>query len=84
VEAAGHRLDFCLLRDDPSDIELIETTLRSRRWDAIVVGAGIRLQPKHHLLFERIVNIVHREAPGTPICFNTTPIDTADAVLRWI
>jgi hypothetical protein len=84
VAAAGHTLELCLLRDEPADIALIETTLRSRRYDAIVVGAGIRIQPKHHLLFENIVNIVHREAPEAAICFNTTPLDTSDAVLRWI
>jgi hypothetical protein len=82
VKAAGHSLDLCLLRDEPADIARIEATLRGRRYDAIVVGAGIRLQAKHHLLFEKIVNIVHREAPGAVICFNTTPIDTSDAVLR--
>ena len=49
-----------------------------------VVGAGIRLQAKHHLLFETIVNLVHREAPAAAIGFNTTPLDTADAVLRFI
>jgi hypothetical protein len=83
VAAAGHQLDLCLLRDDDGDIALIEAALRGRRWDVIVVGAGIRLQAKHHLLFERIVNLVHREAPASAIGFNTTPADTADAVLRW-
>lgn len=84
VEAAGFALDLCLLLDKPSDLALVETTLRATRYDAIVVGAGIRLQAKHHLLFEQIVNIVHREAPHAAICFNTTPLDTSDAVLRWI
>jgi hypothetical protein len=84
VAAAGHRLDLCLLEDEPSDISLVETALRGAHYDAIVVGAGIRLQTKHHLLFEKLVNIVHREAPRAAICFNTTPSDTSDAVLRWI
>jgi hypothetical protein len=84
MAAAGHVLELCLLRDEPADLALIEMTLRRRRWDVIVVGAGIRLQPKHHLLFEKIVNMVHREAPTAAIGFNMTPIDTADAVLRWI
>src|SRR5437868_3961891 len=84
VAAAGHVLELCLLRDEPADLALIESTLRGKRYDAIVVGAGIRLQPKHHRLFEKIVNLVHRAAPDAAICFNTTPIDTSDAVLRWI
>jgi hypothetical protein len=84
VKAAGHPLDLCLLLGDGQDEALIERTLRGQRYDIIVVGAGIRLQPKHHLLFERVVNLVHRHAPGAAIGFNTTPIDTADAVLRWV
>jgi hypothetical protein len=84
VVAAGHVLELCLLRGEPADLALIESALRGRPYDAIVVGAGMRLQAKHHLLFEKIVNIVHRAAPRAAICFNTTPADTADAVLRWI
>ncbi len=84
VAASGHVLDLCLLRDEPADLALIESTIRSLRYDAIVVGAGIRLQAQHHLLFEKIVNIVHRAAPQAAICFNTTPVDTSGAVLRWI
>jgi hypothetical protein len=82
VAAAGHVLELCLLRDKASDIVNVEAAVRSKRYDVIVVGAGIRLQPKHHLLFEQIVNIVHREAPHAVIAFNTTPADTSAAVLR--
>jgi hypothetical protein len=84
VAAAGHTLELCLLRAQPDDLALVEATLRAKRWHVVVVGAGIRLQAKHHLLFETIVNLVHREAPAAAIGFNTTPLDTADAVLRFI
>ncbi len=84
LEKLGYPTDLCLLRAEPSDMELVENTLRAKRYDAIVVGAGIRLQPQHHLLFEKIVNLVHAPAPQARICFNTTPLDTSDAVLRWI
>jgi L-ascorbate metabolism protein UlaG (beta-lactamase superfamily)/predicted ester cyclase len=85
LDKLGYPTDLCLLRgDEPSDMARIEETLRARRYDAIVVGAGIRLQAKHHLLFEKIVNVVHARAPHARICFNTTPLDTSDAVLRWI
>jgi hypothetical protein len=84
VESSGHTVDFCFLRDDPSDIALIERALRAQRYDTIVVGAGIRLQAKHLLLFEKIINMIHRAAPEAAISFNTTPLDTSDAVLRWL
>jgi hypothetical protein len=84
VAAAGHTLDFCFILGEPADGARIEEALRGQPYDIIVVGAGIRLQPKHHLLFEQVVNLVHRDAPRAAICFNTTPSDTSDAVLRWI
>jgi hypothetical protein len=34
------------------------------------------------LLFEKIINLIHRLAPQASICFNTTPADTAEAVQR--
>ena len=37
------------------------------------------------LLFEKLINIVHRHAPAsTKICFNSNPADTAEAVKRWV
>jgi SnoaL-like polyketide cyclase len=84
LEQAGYPTDLCLLRNEPSDFSLVEQTLRAKRYDAIVVGAGVRLPPQHHLLFEKIVNLVHAGAPQAKICFNATPLDTSDAVLRWI
>lgn len=60
------------------------TALRSKHFDCVVIGAGLRQPAQHLLLFEKIVNLVHRFAPGAKICFNTTPADTTEAVLRWI
>jgi len=36
------------------------------------------------LLFEKLINVVHAQAPDAKICFNTTPADTSEAVRRWI
>jgi len=53
--------------------------------DCIMIGAGVRLDPRHFLLFEKLINVVHRHAPASVnICFNTRPNDTAEAVLRWM
>ena len=56
--------------------------LRSKDFACVVIGAGLREPPEHLLLFEKIVNLVHRLAPGASIAFNTTPADTAEAILR--
>jgi hypothetical protein len=50
-----------------------------------MIGAGVRLDPDHFLLFEKLVNVVHRHAPASvKICFNTRPNNTIEAVQRWI
>jgi hypothetical protein len=36
------------------------------------------------VLFEAIVNAIHRVAPATAIAFNARPDDTADAAGRWL
>ncbi len=53
-------------------------------WDCIVIGGGIRVPSRSLPLFEWVINAVHRGAPGTPIAFNTSPGDSADAAARWV
>jgi hypothetical protein len=62
----------------------VAEALRSKDFGCVVIGAGLREPPEHLLLFEQIVNLVHRLAPHASIAFNTTPADTAEAVLRWM
>jgi hypothetical protein len=50
----------------------------------VVIGGGIRLPPKSLLLFETLINAVHKAAPNTAIAFNTRPQDTGDAAARWL
>jgi hypothetical protein len=59
----------------------IEAALRAGSFACVVIGAGLR---EHLLLFERILNLVHRFAPNASIAFNSTPADTAEAVRRWV
>jgi hypothetical protein len=57
--------------------------LGSRSFDCVVIGAGLRAPP-HVLLFGKLINRVHAQAPRAKICFDTTPADTAEAVQRWV
>lgn len=57
--------------------------LRDAPPDIVLIGAGVRRDEDHMLLFERLVNIVHRHAPAARICFNSGPTDSSEAVLRW-
>jgi hypothetical protein len=83
LRGLGYEVDSCLV-DLGETAEAVATRcLKSRIFDCVVIGAGLRAAPQL-LLFEKLVNLVHQHAPGAKICFNTTPADTAEAVRRWI
>jgi hypothetical protein len=63
---------------------MLDERLRSARYDCVVIGGGLRIPPKGLALFERIVNVVHKAAPGAAIAFNTRPEDTAEAAARQL
>ena len=84
LRALGFDVESCLI-DLGETAEAVATqALTSRRLDCVVIGAGLREPMPRLLLFEKIVNLAHTHAPQARICFNTTPADTAAAVLRWI
>ncbi len=58
--------------------------LTAKRYDCVMIGAGLREPPERLLLFERVLNLVHRLAPDACICFNTSPADSAAAVQRCL
>ena len=80
----GHGTDLCMIDLGETAEGVMAAALAAKRYDVVVFGAGVRNDPQHLLLFERLVNQVARDAPGTRIAFNTRPDDTADAALRWL
>jgi hypothetical protein len=83
---AGIGAETCLFGLDGSDdIEAVVTeALDSRPWEVVVIGGGVRKAEDRLDLFERIVNLVHRHAPGAAIAFNSSPGDTFEAAARWL
>ena len=84
VRSRGFDASRCLIDLGETAEATTATALKSKRWDCVVIGAGLRQPPEQLLLFERIVNLVHALAPTASICFNTRPDDTAEAVERWL
>ena len=83
MKARGWEVGVCsILPDDSAEATIAESL--AQRWDCVVVGAGIRIPARGLRLFERVINAIHRGAPGTPIAFNTSPADSADAAARWL
>ena len=80
----GWQADVCLIQPDAPAGLAVERRLGAKTYDCVVIGAGVRLPPKSLLLFETVVNAVHKAAPNTSIAFNTRPEDGADAAARWL
>ena len=57
--------------------------LTSEPFDVVLIGAGVRKDEEHFLVFERLVNVVHEHAPHARMAFNTGPTDSAAAIQRW-
>jgi phosphoribosylaminoimidazole (AIR) synthetase len=84
VRAAGFHVASCLI-DLGETAEMVATrALSSDSFDCVLIGAGLRQPGERLILFEKILNLVHAQAPNARICFNTTPADSTEAVLRWI
>jgi hypothetical protein len=80
----GWHGDQCMIPPDDTAWPMLEERLRAATYDCVVIGGGLRLPPKSLVLFEQVVNVVHRAAPGAAIAFNTKPEDTADAAARQL
>jgi len=80
----GYSVEMCLTDFGETAEAVVQGRLEQRRFDCVLIGAGVRANPSNLLLFEKLINVVHEHAPQAKICFNTLPIDTAAAVQRWL
>jgi hypothetical protein len=80
----GIEADLCLVAPDDHPEAAIASALAAHDYACVVVGGGIRKHEPLLELFETVVNLVRRHAPGAAIAFNSTPDDMADAALRWL
>ncbi|MFF0742930.1 hypothetical protein ACFYVL_21280 [Streptomyces sp. NPDC004111] len=82
----GVGVEMCLFGLDGSQdvAEVVTAALRSRDWECVVVGGGLRKPGELLELFEKVINLVRRHAPNAAIAFNTGPTDSYDAAARWI
>jgi len=84
VRGLGFDVTSCLIDLGDTAEAVTADALKARDFDCVLIGAGLRLPPERLLLFEKIINLVHRLAPNARICFNTRPADSAEAVQRWV
>jgi hypothetical protein len=85
LETLGYSVKALYVDDGKSAEATLTNELTTNRYDCIMIGAGLRVVPPYFLLFEKLINVVHRHAlASTKLCFNSNPTDTAEAVKRWV
>src|SRR5579864_2431188 len=84
IAGRGWHAENCFIKPDETAVPTIERCLAGSVYDCVVIGAGVRLPRKGLVLFEEVVNVVHRMAPQVAIAFNTRPEDSGEAAARWI
>ena len=84
LKALGYDAQHCLTDFGQTAEAVVTAQLHSRQFDCIMIGAGVRTAPSNFLLFEKLINVVHEQAPHSKICFNTKPSDTLEALQRWM
>ncbi len=75
------RLGF--IHSSASAADDVKALLSEDSFDVVLIGAGVRKDDDHLIVFEQLVNVVHEHAPNARIAFNTGPTDSDAAVLRW-
>ena len=82
--ALGYSVQMCYTDFGETAGAVVQSQLKQKQFDCILIGAGVRANPSNFMLFEKLINVVHENAPQAKICFNTLPSDTAAAVKRWV
>ena len=82
LQRAGHEARILLTKDAETVEAKVSEALRDHHYD--VVGAGLRTLPPMTEQFERLMNVLHEQAPQAKLAFNSQPDDSDKAALRWL
>jgi hypothetical protein len=63
VRGMGYDVTSCLIDLGDTAEAVTADALKLRDFDCVLIGAGLRLPPERLLLFETIINLIHRLAP---------------------
>lgn len=84
LRSQGYDAELFLVETGTAHLSNLTKQLKSKNYDGVVVGNGIRSIKVNFILFEQLVNVIHADAPNAKIIFNTLPTDTDEAVKRWL
>ena len=71
---------ICFVDHDETAEAAVTDVLTRSSYDCVLIGAGVRTSPDEFVLFEKLINVVHQNAPAAKICFNKGPTDSVEAV----
>ena len=80
----GWESDVGYIYADETAGPAVAALLRSAHYDCVVIGAGVRLPPRHLALLEVLIHTIRHAAPAAAIAFNTRPDDSAVAAARGL
>jgi hypothetical protein len=83
LRAAGYDVDNCLVDFGDAGAQKARQWLEAKHYDAVLIGAGVRLVASNTLLFESIVNAAHTTQPGCRFVFNRAATSTPEDIRRW-
>jgi hypothetical protein len=82
LHAAGYDVDNCLIDFGDAGAQKARQWLEAKHYDAVLIGAGVRLVASNTLLFESIVNAAHTTQPGCRFVFNHAATSTPSDIRR--
>jgi hypothetical protein len=80
----GYNVQTCMHDFGETAEAVVRAQLQQKRFDCVLIGAGVRTNPSNFFLFEKLINVVHEHAPQAKMCFNQLPSDIGESVKRWI
>jgi hypothetical protein len=80
----GFEAEVFLINTGSTNMHDLENQLKNKKYSGVLIGNGVRSVSSNFIVFEQVINTVHKCAPDSRIIFNTLPTDTAEAVRRWL
>ena len=84
LNTMGYEAETFFIDTGTTDLNPLAKQLKDRNYSGVVIGNGIRSLASNFILFEQIINVVHKNASKSVIIFNTLPTNTDEAVKRWL
>ena len=79
----GYDVDGCQVDLGETAADVVRERISQKEYDAILIGAGVRLVPSNTRLFESLVNLIHTELPSSRFVFNRAPETTPEDIRRY-